>query len=507
MIDVGAPHQPRHHRELWQRFGGWLTAVTRNPACASGDSGFTLLLSAASLVPRLYVAIAWAREPVWDGHYYDFGARRIAQGFGYSDTIQLGGASLWHPWCHYPVGYSGFLAAAYRLFGDSSHVATVANAVIGALVVALTHRVSLSMLSKRRARIAATACAVHPGLILYSALVMTELLSAFLALLALHFALSRRQNKPWCGAILAGIVIGLATLVSPPAVLLAPILGLALTPTGSVLRSMRTWLVRSVAVTAVALAVVAPWTYRNCRVMDGCAFVSTNGGWNLAIGAFGRATGRFETLRASDGCELVTGQVQQDRCWAMVGWQAIRNDPLRWLRLVPVKLGHCFNHESFPVEYLATADRATWTEPRRMRWREFLTGLHRLLLSASAFGCIGWIACGRNVAPRKRAVAIEGALFAGTAGLVAYAWSNDQFPFYLLAFAILITGTVPRGGAPYRGPVGLFVIWSLAMFVLVHAVFFGEDRYHIALVPMLCVLAAGALRGPQAHGTGLRAGE
>ncbi len=40
--------------------------------------------------------------------------------------------------------------------------------------------------------------------------------------------------------------------------------------------------------TATTLLVVSPWTVRNCRVMDGCAFVSTNAGWNLAIGSPGR---------------------------------------------------------------------------------------------------------------------------------------------------------------------------------------------------------------------------
>ena len=90
----------------------------------------------AALVPRLYVAIAWAREPVWDGHYYDFGARRIAAGLGYSDDA----GGRWHPWCHYPVGYSGFLGAIYKVFGQGPHVATIANAVVGALLAALAGR-------------------------------------------------------------------------------------------------------------------------------------------------------------------------------------------------------------------------------------------------------------------------------------------------------------------------------------------------------------------------------
>jgi hypothetical protein len=30
--------------------------------------------------------------------------------------------------------------------------------------------------------------------------------------------------------------------------------------------------------------------------------------------------------------------------------------------------------------------------------------------------------------------------------------------------------------------------------VVTHAVFFGEDRYHMVVTPVLCILAAGAFR-------------
>ena len=38
------------------------------------DAAFTIAVFVAALLPRLFVAIAWAKEPVWDGHYYHFGA-------------------------------------------------------------------------------------------------------------------------------------------------------------------------------------------------------------------------------------------------------------------------------------------------------------------------------------------------------------------------------------------------------------------------------------------------
>ncbi len=457
---------------------------------ADRDLAFTWWASVASLVPRLYVAVAWAREPVWDGHYYDYGAKRIAAGFGYSDDIVVGGATVWHPWCHYPVGYSGFLAGVYKLFGEGGHAGTIANAVVGALTVALVHRISLYMMTPARARLAAVLCALHPGLILYSAVLMTEPLAAAGPLLALWVALRDRGAHALRGAILSGVVLGLSTLVHPQSILLAPALGTALVVRPG-LASWRTLAARTALVSACALAVVAPWTIRNCRVMDGCAFVSTNGGWNLAIGAFSRATGRFETIRASDGCAVVTGQVQQDRCWARVGWEAIRRDPWRWIRLAPKKLAYTFDHESFPVEYLREADPQAWPEPRRVWWRGLLTAAHRLLLSVAVFGFVarasrGW-----------RAVAWETALLSAGAGLVAWAYSDDIPTFYPLAIALPVMGMIPRPSAPYRGPVGSFVVFSVVAVLVTHVVFFGEDRYHMVLSPLLCVMAAAALRVPQ----------
>src|SRR5688572_17723825 len=133
-----------------------------------------LVLFLGALVPRLAVALLLTGEPVWDGHYYDFGAKRIAAGLGYSDDIVVGGQTVWHPWCHYPVGYSAFLAAFYRVFGDGPRVGPIAGAVVGSLLAVVTWLLARHALTERRARIAGALVALHPGLVLYSALVMTE---------------------------------------------------------------------------------------------------------------------------------------------------------------------------------------------------------------------------------------------------------------------------------------------------------------------------------------------
>ena len=161
------------------------------------------------------------------------------------------------------------------------------------------------------------------------------------------------------GVAVGALVLGVAALVRPQALLCAPFLALGVPGTW-------TLRLRAAALGCVlALVPVIPWTVRNCRVMDGCALVSTNTGWNLAIGAFPRATGRFETLRSSDGCRDVTGQVQQDRCWTQYALGQIEAHPWHWLSLVPAKLGYSFDHESFAIEYLHEARPEAWPEPKR----------------------------------------------------------------------------------------------------------------------------------------------
>jgi hypothetical protein len=240
---------------------------------------------------------------------------------------------------------------------------------------------------------------------------------------------------------------------------------------------------------ALALGVVLPWTVRNCRVMDGCALVSTNAGWNLAIGAFPRATGRFETLRSSDGCREVTGQVQQDRCWMRYGLQQIEQHPGHWLSLIPAKLGYTFDHESFAVEYLHEARPDAWPDDRRSAARAATTLAHRLLLAAAALGAIAW-----PLSRRGRAAAVQGAALAGALLLFVIALSSNSPSFWPLAVFAATIPWLPLPGRPATGQALIMSTSLLATTIVTHAVFFGEDRYHVVVTPALALLAAAALR-------------
>ena len=445
------------------------------------DIGFTVALLVVALIPRLFVALAWAREPVWDGHYYHFGAERIAEGFGYSEDVTINGQSVWKPWTHYPVGYSGLLSIAYRIFGSSLLTAPVINALLGTCLVLVVHRLARYVLSQNRARIAGTLCALHPGLIAYAAILMTEPAAALFVLTAIWAAIALRK-RTW-GYVLAGLLIGAGALIRPASLLTLPVL-LLVGPRPFWKSAMRT-----VGAGVFSLLVILPWSYRNCQVMDDCALISTNGGWNLAIGSL-TETGRFRTLRADDGCSIVTGQVQQDRCWAQVGVRRIGDDPRAWFAKMPAKLSQTYDHESFPVEYLREAAPELWPDARRTAGHELLTLFHWLLMTAAALSPIALV-----TSVRKRVSALtQGVLLLSLVAYASYSFANPVHPFFGLMVMVPFLALLPFPGRRSNGPGGRAMFALLFATTLTHAIFFGEDRYHLVISPVLCILAAGALR-------------
>jgi 4-amino-4-deoxy-L-arabinose transferase-like glycosyltransferase len=457
------------------------------------DYVYTLVVALVALLPRLYVAIAWSREPVWDGHYYHLGAERLAAGLGYSEDGFVAGHVVWRPWIHYPVGYSFVLSLFYRLFGPALLIAPVLNACFGAGIAAVVHRLARYFTTPSRAKFAAALVALHPGLIAYCPLVMTELLATLLLLGAGLLLLAWRGS--WKAYACAGILLGCATLVRPDSLLALPLL--ALVAARPFVRS----LLHTLLAAALCFAVILPWTYRNCQKLDGCALVSTNGGWNLAIGAL-TPTGRFHTLRASDGCAVVSGQVQQDDCWRKVGQAKILANPWHWFGLMPKKLEQTYNHESYAVEYLHEADPQVWSEPRRVAGREFLTFFHRLLLVAAALGAVSAL---HWVKPPPWDDAVQIGLGVVIMMFATFAASREEQPFYWLAALLPVVALLPLPGRPKLGPAGRYLLGLLAATTFTHLLFFGEDRYHLIVTPVLCVFAAGALR-PRGSGAVSRAG-
>lgn len=470
---------------------------------------FGVFLAILAFALRFAAGRVLGGESVWDGHYYEYYAGRIADGFGYTDKMVVDGIDVGHPSCHYPVGYSAFLAVFYKIFGHNLVVARLFDASVGTALALVTWRLGRYALSEARAGIAGALVALHPGLVLYGALTMSEPLSSLLTLIS--FWLRVRTRDPKRAMVYSALVLGVAALVRPPVLLCAPFLiafpapATATAPQERERPASRRFFHAASAlalVVAFTLLPILPWTARNCARMDGCALVSTNGGWNLAIGAFPRATGRFETLKSADGCRDVTGQVQQDRCWFKYGVSYIKSEPGRWLSLLPKKWSFTFDHESFQVEYLHQAKPDMWPDPKRELGRKALTLAHSALLACAAFAAVRLPSL-RKRRP-ERTDAYEGIIFAGLGLATYFSFQSNPvvlWPLLLLTLVLFGVFALPHRALAFRSPESLAMKLALvfaASIVVTHGIFFGEDRYHVVLTPVLCLLAAGALRSKNA---------
>jgi hypothetical protein len=98
-----------------------------------------------------------------------------------------------------------------------------------------------------------------------------------------------------------------------------------------------------------------------------------------------------------------------------------------------------------------------------------------------------------------KAYLTQTALLLMIAGVSAYCFADDDHPFYLLALIPPLVALARLPGRPTQGPVGACLLGWLLLTSLIHAVFFGDDRYHLVVTPALCILAAAALRAPAPH--------
>ena len=435
--------------------------------------------ASAGLAARIACAV-WGSArfpPAEDGHFYHVVAGRIARGLGYT-WLWPDGAVTYA--AHYPVGYPALIGAVYAITGPVPGAAMAFNAVLGAAAVFAVHRVAAEAATRTGALVAALCVALHPGLVFYTPALMTEGVTASLLAIAAGLAVSaRRAEGSRRGRVAAlAVVLGVATLVRPQSLLLAPLYGAVAVPPGS--RGRAAW--AAVLVTAGALFVCSPWTIRNCTRMKSCALVSVNVGWNLFIGAAEGATGAWvplERLGVPAECRTVWDEAAKDACFLRAGTRALAHDPLRWLSLVPRKLGETFDYAGAAGFYLHSSNPDAFGERAKVALGVAETAWERAVVA------LALLAVARTDGPRprlRRAVALLSSLsLFARAGFIAH--------LGLLGAAGLLLG---KGGLGLR-PVVVLAAGTVLGTAIVHAAFFGAGRYSLVCFPALAALAGTAL--------------
>ncbi|MFQ5877070.1 MAG: glycosyltransferase family 39 protein [Acidobacteriota bacterium] len=229
----------------------------------------------------------------------------------------------------------------------------------------------------------------------------------------------------------AGCLLGLALLLRPEFLLLPFLLGAV-----AIGRGGSAALRGAAPLCAGLLLVLAPWAARNRLVVGVWAPVSTNGGYNFWK-SFNDMTDGSQIPVADYSLWDGVDEREMDRVGYREGWRYVRARPVRSVLLVPAKWAHLFGPER---DFLSDVRRRRF--PRRALWVDLGFGLAQNL---------SWL-------------------------------------------LILSLGLLALIG-PARDSCKDFTVAFLANLLLIHAVFFGDGRFHVPLIPLLCVALPEAWDG------------
>ena len=263
--------------------------------------------------------------------------------------------------------YPAILALSFFLFGKSLVIPHLIGCLLGVVSVALVYALSKQIWdSERAALFAAGATALHPGMIIYSALLQSEVVYVCLFLAVLLIAYRALETRDLMLVLIFGVVAALTALTRAVFLGFFPLL----------LASI--WLIRRRGklaggrVVLVALLefclVVAPWTVRNYYVHHAFVPIATVTGGSLLVGnnPFVHGTPKLPSFfddwvreKASErGIEDFDSlsEVQQSSVKKDIALAYIASDPVHGAHLALQKL---FVFLVYPITY---ADSSPWVK-------------------------------------------------------------------------------------------------------------------------------------------------
>lgn len=237
-------------------------------------------VTAIGTVVRLSrLAIKWDQPLLMnDSQYYSAQARQLTEGRWFREIfVDQPGAE------HGPL--TSLVLAPLSWMSEPVPWQRLVTVVLGIVTVALIGLLGRAVGGERVGLVAAALAAVYPNLWLNDGLVMSESLAALLVTTALLLLLRLPTDRAR-DAVVAGGVIGLATLTRSELALFAPLAWWGFARSGAARREVvRT----AVVLTGTAVVVVAPWTLFNLVRFERPVLLTTNDGTTL-LGAYCDAT-------------------------------------------------------------------------------------------------------------------------------------------------------------------------------------------------------------------------
>jgi tetratricopeptide (TPR) repeat protein len=377
--------------------------------------------------------------------------------------IRLGDAEAYHEWALRIAGgewlgrdvfyqaplYPYFLASIYRTIGDSTTIVRIVQAIVGASSCALLASAGISLFGLSGA-VAGLLLTVYPTAIYFDGLLEKTSLVVFFTCALLAVLAVPSERLPVRYGLAAGVILALLILTRENAMLLVPVALLCIWFRSSPEPGHRR---RAAAGFAAGILIgLLPVATRNWAVGGELHLTTSQFGPNFYIGNHAGASGTYEPLvpghgsaaderqdatrLAVDATGRPLGPADVSSFWTRRALADIRARPAEWLRLAGRKLALTFN----AAEIADTESRDVYAESSRLL-RVLSPFEFDVLFGLATFGTV----------------------------LTAHMWRR---------------------------------IWWLWMIAATYAVsvalFYVLERYRIPIVPVLMMMAAGALSDARA---------
>ena len=446
---------------------------------ATIDRALWAALLAAALVRA--AAVLWLGDtiPYSDYFYYHEAGRMQAADWGFlfrHETVLKFAKLNW-----WPPGYPLFLAALYSLAGVHFRVAVFAQVVLGVLTCAFVYAFATRAAGRRAGLIATWLIALDPTYVFTCNLIASENLFAPLLALGLWLAVRDAPGPGATGRAIvrhfapAGVVLGLATLVRAAGLCVPWVVAVWLwkrTPDHATAEPsaaatdrahrffrLHPGRVAAVAVLGAFFLTLAPWTARNAFVAGSPALVCFGGGLNFY---FGQSVGPlgYRELSTTPLAGLHDVSTIDRRGYAL-GLSYIAHDPLGFVTRGVRKIGALFA----PPTYALHANSAILI-PDPQAQPEL---------------------AGEAAAKRARQQAKDAVLHGPLAFVAAL------HTYLLLAGAVFVVWRGSRSGVGLAPELWLAAS-IVAVWIVVHAVFWAQPRFRYPIEIPMAVLAAATLR-------------
>ena len=250
-------------------FSGFFRTSNPNFAFAIG------LIAAATLT---LTAIALSGSELRNPGENDISAiaTSLVQGRGFTS----GDEQHHPPTARRPPLYPFFVAAVYRIFGETPQTAKFAGGAVWAATILVVFVTARSIYDTRTARVAAVLLAFYLPLVLFTTFVLTEVLATFLFAVCFYFLIRYERGSGVAALVAAGISLGLAALTRSAFLVVSPLILIWIYSVGR----NHPKLPRAILFIAVLALILTPWAFRNWSLFDQVVLIDTFGGVAVFLG-------------------------------------------------------------------------------------------------------------------------------------------------------------------------------------------------------------------------------